>query len=293
MVMQQRLTPLLALLLFARPSLAQVRASEHASVEQTIDGATITLEFYRPMERGRTLFGGPGALVRSGDAWTPGANWATTIDASRDIWLGGHRLPQGKYGIWLLPRDTGDWTLFFDPVVRRFHTNRAKPDSAVLQLAVRPEQGPQLEGLMWYFPAVGGDTATLRLHWGSTMVTVPLRVEPSRPKTLSDSERAAFLGSYRLSWAGSSIPPNVVEIVEAPGGIRGRSNPPLMPGTDADFDLFRTSQDSWRVVVHRGGKPFDTEWVELHFIVENGRATGIEVPNPRGDRIFGRAVRLP
>jgi hypothetical protein len=183
--MYARFTILLALLLHGRSLAAQIRASEQAAVEQTIDGTTITLEFYRPMARGRTLFGDRGGVVRSGEAWTPGANWATTIEASRDIWLGGQRLPKGRYGVWLIPRDTGDWTLFLDREVRRFHTMRAKPDSAVMRLAVQPVHGSSLEGLLWYFPFVGGDTAALRLHWGSTMIDVPLRVDPSKPQTLA------------------------------------------------------------------------------------------------------------
>ena len=291
--MYARFTILLALLLHGRSLAAQIRASEHAAVEQTIDGTTITLEFYRPMARGRTLFGDRGGVVRSGEAWTPGANWATTIEASRDIWLGGQRLPKGRYGVWLIPRDTGDWTLFLDREVRRFHTMRAKPDSAVMRLAVQPVHGSSLEGLLWYFPFVGGDTAALRLHWGSTMIDVPLRVDPSKPQTLAAEERATYVGRYRLSWPGAGIPDNVVEILEAPNGIRGRSTPPIMPSTDTDFDLFQTGQDRFRVVVHRDGKPFDTEWMELHFDVSNGRATSIEILNPKGTRVMGRAVRLP
>lgn len=291
--MHARFAFVLALLLHGHTLAAQIRASEHASVEQTIDGTTITLEFYRPMTRGRTLFGDRGALVQSGYAWTPGANWATTIDASRDNWLGGQRLAKGKYGVWLIPSDTGDWTLFLDRETRRFHTMRARLDSAVLRLAVRPDQGSPLEGLMWYFPFVGGDSSALRLHWGSTMVTVPVRVDPSKPQTLAAAERGAYLGRYRVSWSGAAAPDNVVEILEAPNGIRGRSTPPLMSGTDADFDLFQTGQDRFRVVVQRGGRPFDTEWMELHFNLANGRATSIEVPNPKGTRVMGRAERLP
>src|SRR5215218_1928112 len=111
----------------ARPASAQRRASELATVTQVIDGATVGIEYYRPMLRGRRPFG-PGAVVHWGEVWTPGANWATTLEASRDVRLNGQALPKGKYSVWLIPQETGDWTLFLSPDARRFHTRRARVD---------------------------------------------------------------------------------------------------------------------------------------------------------------------
>ena len=51
------------------PSLgmAQVLASQFGKVAQTVDRTTITIEYYRPVARGRQLFGG-GEVGRSLDA---------------------------------------------------------------------------------------------------------------------------------------------------------------------------------------------------------------------------------
>ena len=68
---------------------AQVMASEHGMVQQRVDGTTITIEYYRPQRRGRdNLFGG---VVKWGSTWTPGANWATTLDVDHDVL---HRQPR-------------------------------------------------------------------------------------------------------------------------------------------------------------------------------------------------------
>ncbi len=57
--------------------------SEHAVTAQTVAGTTITVEYYRPLARGRdSLFG---KVVKWGDHWTPGANWATTIEVDHDV----------------------------------------------------------------------------------------------------------------------------------------------------------------------------------------------------------------
>src|SRR4051812_47371942 len=81
---------------------AQIRASEHGTVTQRVSGTTISVEYDRPVARGRTLFG-EGGVVHWGDKWTPGANWATTIDVDTDVRIDGQPLPKGKYSIWLVP----------------------------------------------------------------------------------------------------------------------------------------------------------------------------------------------
>src|SRR5829696_7322276 len=115
----------------ARRSVAQGRLSEHAVAAQTIAGTTITIEYYRPVARGRdTLFG---KVVTWGEHWTPGANWATTVDVDHDIRVEGQRLPKGKYSLWTIVRpDT--WTVAFHRRTRLFHLSR--PDSTDEQLRV-------------------------------------------------------------------------------------------------------------------------------------------------------------
>ena len=54
-----RLVPLLAVMAIPAPVAAQIRASELATVSQTVDGTVIKLEYSRPRLRGRdTIFGG-------------------------------------------------------------------------------------------------------------------------------------------------------------------------------------------------------------------------------------------
>src|SRR5262245_35582716 len=107
-------------------------ASPLGTVSQKIDSTTITVEYYRPSLRGRTIFG---ALVRWGVTWTPGANWATTLDVDRDVNVEGQPLPRGKYAMWMIPAERPDsWTVILNRAVRRFHTMR--PDQAEDQLCL-------------------------------------------------------------------------------------------------------------------------------------------------------------
>jgi len=92
--------------------------SEHAVTAQTVTGTTITVEYYRPLARGRdSLFG---KVVKWGAHWTPGANWATTIEVDRDIRLNSAPLPKGRYAVWAFV-EPDRWTLGLRRTWHKFH----------------------------------------------------------------------------------------------------------------------------------------------------------------------------
>lgn len=95
------------------------------TITQKVDSTTITVEYYRPSVRGRTIFG---QLVPWGITWTPGANWATTLEVDRDVRIDGHPVPRGKYSVWMIPAAKPDpWTVVLNRSARRFHVMR--PDA--------------------------------------------------------------------------------------------------------------------------------------------------------------------
>jgi len=175
---------------------AQLRASEHFTLTQKVSATTITIEGDRPVARGRTLFG-DGAVVKWGEVWTPGANWATTIEVDRDVKIDGQPLPKGKYSLWLTPAKSGTWTLSFSRAVRQFHTRHPRAEDEQLRVPVKPEQvGMHMETLAWYLPVVTPDGATLRMHWGTTAVSVQVGVDMPRVVTLPSDELPKYVGSY-------------------------------------------------------------------------------------------------
>jgi hypothetical protein len=169
-----------------RAASAQVKPSEHGMVAQTVDGTTITIEYDRPVARGRdSLFG---KVVKLDQLWTPGANWATTIEVSKNVQLDGHTVPDGKYSLWMIPRATDDWTVVLSRSARRFHTQRPDSSDDLLRYTVRPEHGPHAEVLTWSFPMVTSEGTTLQFQWGTTMIPLRITVQPTR--TRSDTSDA-------------------------------------------------------------------------------------------------------
>ena len=177
---------------------AQVRASEFATISQTVDGTTITVEYSRPRTRGRSpVYGTP--IVAWGEVWTPGANWATTLDVSNDVAINGHPVPKGKYSVWMQV-EQGDWTVILDPKAKQFHTEHPKPDSSQVRFAVQPDSGTGPEVLTWSFPDVSSNGTVLQMAWAGRSVRLAVDVPPSHPRTLAAALADRYVGNYSLKW---------------------------------------------------------------------------------------------
>ncbi len=148
----------------------KIKPSQHGTVSQQIAGTVITLEYNRPVARGRELFG---KLVPYGRIWCPGADDATTVEVSTAVTIEGKALPAGKYSLWTEP-DAERWTVIFSKTANVWHTRYPEGQDA-LRVQITPRTGSHMETLAFYFPAVDGQTGELALHWGT--VVVPLKVE--------------------------------------------------------------------------------------------------------------------
>ena len=152
--------------------LDKVAKSQAAAVSQRIANTEITVTYSRPVARGRELFG---QLVSFDKVWNPGADQATAVAFTRDVQLNAQDLPAGKYSLWAIPRP-GIWTLIFSKAADVYHTPYPGEAQDALRIDVRPERGPHMEALTFYFPIVEGKDTVLRLHWGEIMVPLSIRV---------------------------------------------------------------------------------------------------------------------
>ena len=87
----------------------------------TIGKATFTVDYGRPLARGRQILGN---VVPYDDVWRTGANAATQFETSTDITIGDLHVPAGKYTLWTKPsrdgvelivnKQTGQWGTNYD-----------------------------------------------------------------------------------------------------------------------------------------------------------------------------------
>ncbi len=137
----------------------------------TVAGAEITLDWGRPLKRGREIFG---ALVPWGEVWRTGANQATHLSTSRDLRVGEATIPAGTYTLFTVPRPDR-WTLM---VNRRTQINGQSydPEEDLVRLDM---QTRTLAGTVEPFTILveeAPDGGVLRMRWDRTEAFLPFRV---------------------------------------------------------------------------------------------------------------------
>jgi hypothetical protein len=273
---------------------AQIRASEPASVSQTIDGTKITLEYSRPRLRGRkSIFGTDN--VKWNEVWTPGANYATTLETSADIKLDGHPVPKGKYSLWLVVKESGPWTFVLDPRVRLFHTEHPDSTATQLRFPVPAQSAPTTEVLTWSFPDIRATGATLAMSWVNTRVAVEIEVQPSLVVELPSADAAPYLGRYTfdpMTKADSAKPKQDQLVVTYEKGIlKGQYDP--IDTYMKKFALIRIGPDSFAPGIYdEKGALYEVLRPDLiiDFSRTNGRATSLEMRDD-SDKLWGHATR--
>ena len=252
-------------------SVAQPRASERSTVRQAVNGTTITLDFSRPVARGRTnLIGG---VVHWGEMWTPGANWATTLEVDKPIRLNGHAIPAGKYSVWMQPQPD-EWTVFVNRDPHLYHDQPVPEDEHLVQFTVVPEEGAHMEALAWYFPVVGPTTVTLRMHWGTTYVPLAIETMPYEPPTLPAEVWAGYVGSYAITGNDPTTGRAMdftITILEDDGRLAGRWG-------RAPVALIPHGEHHLLVGFYRNGELFDVgDDIVLRLVMDGAQASGMEM----------------
>jgi hypothetical protein len=215
--------------------------------------------------------------------WTPGANWATTIDVDRDVTIDGRALPKGKYSLWLTPKaPPAAWSLAFSRDVKRFHTRPPGSGDEQLRIDVKPEQSPMhMETLAWYMPVVTPEGVTLRLHWGTTVVPLQIGVEMPRLVTLPDDQVPQYVGTYKVHMTPRTGVAYDVDFIirDDAGTLRLKSQPRdvfggevyMVPVVDGRFHVAYTGGDTFK------GRPFVEPGMIFAFRTGDGHASGFDM----------------
>jgi hypothetical protein len=138
----------------------------------TIGSARLSVDYGRPLARGRTLLGN---VIGYDRVWRTGANAATQFTTSAPITLAGLSLPAGTYTLWTTPhlrgvdlivnRQTGQWGTEYNRA-RDLGTAPMKADSVktpVEKFTISIEPSDARHG-------------TLAMAWGTFRWTVPIIV---------------------------------------------------------------------------------------------------------------------
>ena len=154
-----------------RTGLQQVSVRDTARA--TIGAATFSVDYGRPLARGRALLGN---VISYDRVWRTGANAATQFTTSAPITLAGLSLPAGTYTLWTVPR-VGRVDLIVNKQTGQWGTEYSRAQD----LGTVPMRSDSLDAPVEKFTISiePGDArhGTLAMAWGAFRWTVPIVVK--------------------------------------------------------------------------------------------------------------------
>src|SRR5215470_10868580 len=123
------------------------RDSQHAQITQKIGITNITINYHRPLAKGRKVFGG---LEPYGKVWRAGANENTTIEFSDPVAVEGNPLAKGTYGLHMIPGEQ-EWTVIFSKAATSWGSFTYDQKEDALRVAVKPQPSEFHEALTYDF----------------------------------------------------------------------------------------------------------------------------------------------
>lgn len=151
---------------------AMGQLSTRDTVRASVAGATLWVDYGRPLKRGRVIFGG---VVPWNRLWRTGANEATQFRTDHALEIGGVVLPAGMYTLWTIP-SPGGWKLVFNTETGQWGTDH-HADRDLYQLDMRAATLPQaVERLTISVRPEGQGGGVLAIEWDATQAAIPFAV---------------------------------------------------------------------------------------------------------------------
>jgi hypothetical protein len=144
------------------------------TVRAQIGNATFTVDYARPLMRGRKLLGD---VIPYDRVWRTGANAATQFTTSTPIKIGNLTVPAGKYTLWTAPHTSGV-DLIINKQTGQWGTEyNGSQDLGTVRLKSETVSTPAEEFTISIVPGTDAHHGTLVLEWGTFKWTAAIDVQ--------------------------------------------------------------------------------------------------------------------
>jgi len=176
------------------PNLVLPKASQRATVSQTVGLTTLGLTYDRPGVKGREIWG---QLVPYDSVWRAGANENTVLEVSSPVRVGGKELPAGRYGLHMIPR-AEDWTIILSNQADAWGSFSYDQKEDAVRFTAVPVEAPMQESLAYTLDDPGTGSVTVTMRWEKLALPFPVEVDYKR--VVVDSLRQQLRGLGRFFW---------------------------------------------------------------------------------------------
>ncbi|WP_448518620.1 DUF2911 domain-containing protein [Rhodoflexus sp.] len=176
-------------------------ASPRCEYSQIVGLTKISMNYGRPGVKGRKIWG---SLVPYDVTWRTGANEATVITFSDDVWLNDLRIAAGSYALYTIPHRRGDWDVILNRNVRSWGTTGFRPEDNVLSIKARSRKIPFTETFTLDIENLTRTTAQLVMRWERIAVSILIRVEVDEKANRNITEAIRTAGNNWKVYANAA-----------------------------------------------------------------------------------------
>ncbi|QCX39162.1 DUF2911 domain-containing protein [Aureibaculum algae] len=151
-------------------TLSCAQKSPRQQAEGKIDGVSVAVDYGAPSVKGRTIWGG---LEKYGKVWRAGANENTTVSFDKDVTIGGEELAAGKYGFFIIPNKSGNWTVIFNTVNDSWGSSKYDESKDALRIDITPEFGDENQEQLFF----GVMDDSILFAWEKVKLTIPVTIK--------------------------------------------------------------------------------------------------------------------
>lgn len=136
------------------------------------------LTYSRPHKRGRELFG---SLVPYGEVWRLGANEATEITFTGNVFINDFLLKAGTYSLFAIPNED-TWTIIVNADLGLWGSYNYNPKMDIVRFDVPVQVTDTVYEPFTMQFVQRNESADLIIRWDRILVSVPIRfVDPEQP----------------------------------------------------------------------------------------------------------------
>jgi hypothetical protein len=140
------------------------RVSPPATAADTIDENMVTINYGSPKVKGRVIWGD---LVPYSEVWRTGANEATTIEFTKDVFIEKQPLTKGVYALFTIPAEN-EWTIIFSTNNKQWGAFKYNEAEDALRIKIKPSATDSLyeDMLFTVLPdAVKNSAGVVQFNW--------------------------------------------------------------------------------------------------------------------------------
>jgi hypothetical protein len=150
---------------YALTSAGFAQKSPKAEATSAVGNGKVTIAYSQPSVKGREIWG---KLVPYDKVWRTGADEATTIEFAKDATVEGKKIAAGKYSLFTIPTQAGEWTVIFNKTAKQWGAYDYKEADDALRVKVKSTKSESMTEKMTFTASADG---TVTLLWENMKVS--------------------------------------------------------------------------------------------------------------------------